>query len=298
MNPILLALVAALVALPLLGRLAAAPGRLVSARRGFARQVLHLGAVAATILLALEGGRPHPEHQGWDVSTVLAVMLGGLIWTEGILLSFGPISLRGRRAGEEGASGSTAETPAEAEYWSPPALPSDHGEAAVDRDEGTLSAEGEALLSRIEGLDRVPVAAIMTPRERIVSVDAEETLIDALAAMRARGHTRLPVTAGSPDRILGVVHAKDLVPLVHRAERPTILRRHLRRALRVPVDQPVAALLEEFRRHRVHVGIVSDRLGRTLGLVTMTDIYRSIAGPNGEAPRWEGTAREDRSDGR
>lgn len=282
MSPVGLALAAVLVAFPLAGRLLAPPAEVLPPRRSLVRHALHLGAVAATILLALEGARPRAARLDWDLSTVVAVLLGGLAWTEGVLLSFGrlpgraaPGALDDRRDdGRESDSGLGA--------WTGAHTSGAGEEPELEREEGVLSAEGEALLSRMERLDRVPVSSIMTPREKIITVDAEDSLASVLERMRRHGRTRLVVTSGTLDRILGVVHAKDLVPLVYRTDRPTILRRHLRRALRVPVDQPVAGLLEEFRRHRVHVGVVSDRLGRTLGLVTMTDVYRSIAGA--EAP--------------
>ena len=61
----------------------------------------------------------------------------------------------------------------------------------------------------------------------------------------------------------------------------------------MPRGQPVARLLEDFRRHRVHIGIVTDPMGATLGLVTVTDVFRFIAGTeepgDRAAPAGEGT---------
>jgi CBS domain containing-hemolysin-like protein len=148
---------------------------------------------------------------------------------------------------------------------------------------GALSAEGEALLLRVLALEALPVESIMTPRERVATVDGSASPADAVERMRASGRARLPVTVdGSLDRILGVVHAKDLVPLVVDGGIATPLRRHVRRCLRVPRDQPVARLLADFRRNRVHFGIVTDPLGRTLGLVTMGDVFARLAGTRAE----------------
>jgi CBS domain containing-hemolysin-like protein len=113
----------------------------------------------------------------------------------------------------------------------------------------------------------------------VAAVDRTVSLADAVERMRASGRARLPITVdGSLDRILGVVHAKDLVPIVVDGGIASPLRRHVRRCLRVPRDQPVARLLADFRRNRVHFGIVIDPLGRTLGLVTMGDVFAHLAG--------------------
>lgn len=229
----------------------------------------HLSAAFCVAFLAALAGR-RPGHPGWDYSTIVLVMIAGAAWIESVFLSGIRIHHRQtfrRRAvgGEVGSSGVTRagriESPA---AW------------------GELSAEGEALLVRVLALESVPVESIMTPRERVVVVDGTVSLADAVERMRACGRARLPVTVdGSVDRILGVVHAKDLVPIVVDGGLASPLRRHVRRCLRVPRDQPVARLLADFRRNRVHFGIVTDPLGRTLGLVTMGDVFAHLAGPRG-----------------
>jgi CBS domain containing-hemolysin-like protein len=144
-----------------------------------------------------------------------------------------------------------------------------------------LPAEARLLLRRILRLEQVTVEEILTPRDRIVFADSTEPLATALRRMRSTGRSRLPVAAGSPDRVLGVLHAKDLFPLVLGGERPASQRRHLRRYLSVPQGQSAARLLEDFRQHRVHIGLVSDPLGATTGLVTVTDVFRFLTGMKG-----------------
>jgi Mg2+/Co2+ transporter CorB len=226
----------------------------------------HLAAALCVVLLAALAGR-RPAHPDWDRSTMVLIMIAGAVWIEAVFLS--GIRIQHRQVPRRRAAARDA---------------GPSGAARTDGvvssgGAGELSAEGEALLVRVLALDSLPVEAIMTRRERVVAVDGTVPLADAVERMRACGRARLPVTVeGSLDRILGVVHAKDLVPVVVDGGTASPLRRHVRRCLLVPRDQSVARLLADFRRNRVHFGIVTDPLGRTLGLVTMGDVFAHLSG--------------------
>ncbi len=226
----------------------------------------HLSSAFCVALVAALAGR-RPGHPGWDHSIIVLVMIAGATWVEAVFLS--GIRMHHRQASRRRAAGVDV------------GFPGVTRAGGIESTGGAseLSAEGEALLVRVLALESLPVESIMTPGERVAAVDGTVSLADAVERMRACGHTRLPVTVeGSLDRILGVVHAKDLVPIMVDGGIASPLRRHVRRCLRVPRDQPVARLLADFRRNRVHFGIVTDPLGCTLGLVTMGDVFAHLAG--------------------
>lgn len=226
----------------------------------------HLSAAFCAVLLAALAGR-RPGHPSWDHSTIVLVMIAGAAWVEAVFLS--GIRIHHRQTPRRRTAG--------ADVGADEA--SRAGGIESRSASGGLSAEGEALLLRVLALESLPVESIMTPRERVAAVDGAVSLADAVERMRACGRARLPVMVdGSLDRILGVVHAKDLVPIVVDGGVASPLRRHVRRCLRVPRGQPVARLLADFRRNRVHFGIVTDSLGHTLGLVTMRDVFAHLAG--------------------
>jgi CBS domain-containing protein len=230
--------------------------------------------------LALWSGRSEHHGTGWDNSTVLLLLVAGFIWSEAW-------TLRGRA--RPGAS-RAADAPQRPELRSEVARTADAATAGPEPAEDPVSAsleaggpEAEALLGRIQRLDQVRVDAIMIPRGRIMFADSMSLVYQALERMRTAGRGRLPVVSGgSLDRVLGIAHAKDLVPRLPEAGTRSLLHTPLRRWLRVPAGQPVAVLLETFRRDRVHIGIVTDTLGRTLGVVTLGDIFRHIAGSGSE----------------
>jgi CBS domain containing-hemolysin-like protein len=260
-----------LVLLPIAG---AALDAIADTRRAGVRRslsaVAHVFAAGCATLLAVVAGH-RTGHAGWDYSATVLVMLAGAAWIEAVFLS--GIRVHHRRTERQRTGGrlSGSEDAVRAEGIDFPGRP------------GALSEEGEALLLRVLALESLPVQSIMTPRERVTTADATASPAEAVERMRASGHGRLPVTVdGSLDRILGVVHAKDLVPLVIDGGNAAPLRRQVRRCLHVPQDQPVARLLADFRRNRVHFGIVTDPLGRTLGLVTIGDVFAHLAGTRAE----------------
>jgi CBS domain containing-hemolysin-like protein len=262
-----------LLVLPVVG--AALDATAETRRAGIRRSLsaaAHLSAVTCAAILAVVVGRL-PERMGWDYSTIVLVGVAAAAWVEAVFLS--GIRMHHRRA--------RSPRPAGGDVGSEDAARP--GGAGSPGSSGGLSVEGEALLLRVLALESVFVESIMTPRERVTAIDGTASPAAAVERMRACGHARLPVTVdGSIDRILGVVHAKDLVPIVVDGETVSPLRRHVRRCLRVPADQPVARLLADFRRDRVHFGIVTDPLGRTLGLVTIGDVFAQLAGTRALAP--------------
>jgi CBS domain containing-hemolysin-like protein len=148
----------------------------------------------------------------------------------------------------------------------------------------------EAQARMLEGaleLPDVEVRQVMVPRSAMVSLAANATLEAALAHIRRYRFSRYPIYEGSPEQIIGVLHRKDLFhQLSERLERmersealpPFELRPLLREALFVPETRPLAALLEDFRRKRVHLAVVVDEFGSVQGMVTLADIMDTIVG--------------------
>jgi CBS domain containing-hemolysin-like protein len=83
---------------------------------------------------------------------------------------------------------------------------------------------------------------------------------------------------GSLDRIVGVVHAKDVVPLAVAGRPSPPLKTLMRRPLFVSTDQTAADVLEMFRSQRGHLAIVVDAFNRTLGVVSRDDLFRHLTG--------------------
>ena len=139
-----------------------------------------------------------------------------------------------------------------------------------------LSAEKRDLLANVfELFDRV-ARQVMVPRADVVYLSTTHTLAENLATARASGHTRFPLCEGDLDRIVGVIHIKDLF----RAERvPDDLRRIARPVKFVPESTPLDKLLARMRGERTHFTAVVDEYGGVAGIVTLENVIEEIVGP-------------------
>ncbi|OYT84047.1 MAG: magnesium/cobalt efflux protein [Pseudomonas sp. PGPPP4] len=136
-------------------------------------------------------------------------------------------------------------------------------------------------LSIVEGAISVAdlqVRDIMVPRSQIISIRAHQTPAEFLPAVIEAAHSRYPVIGDGPDDVLGLLLAKDLLPLLLDQERTFDLRAVLRPATFVPESKRLNVLLREFRSTHSHMAIVVDEYGGVAGLVTIEDVLEQIVG--------------------
>ncbi len=151
----------------------------------------------------------------------------------------------------------------------------------------------------IEGVLRLAdrsVGAIMTPRVDMVWLDRNAKPDDIARIIGDNRFSRFPVCDGSVDEIVGVVHVKDIVPPALTSG-SLVLERHMTPAPFVPENKEVLRLLDRFKQDKVHVAIVVDEYGSTLGIVTLTDILEAIAGDLPELGEEEEVGMRQRDDG-
>ena len=91
------------------------------------------------------------------------------------------------------------------------------------------------------------------------------------------GFSRIPVYKGSIDHIVGMLYVKDMLRFVGK-EADFEWQKHLRPAFYTPEHKKINELLEEFQTQKVHIAIVVDEYGSTLGLVSLEDILEEIVG--------------------
>jgi len=120
------------------------------------------------------------------------------------------------------------------------------------------------------------VAEILVPRTEVVSFAVATPPAELLKGVLEEGYTRVPIFEGSIDRVVGVVHLKDLV-VMERAPAAD-LRTILRPVLQVPERLLILELLTDMQNAFVHFAIVKDAFGVTLGIVTQEDILEELVG--------------------
>jgi putative hemolysin len=152
---------------------------------------------------------------------------------------------------------------------------------------GYLPEAQEDMIHRVLDLGTVSVREIMVPRNDIVSISSDATLDEVLHTMIEQQHSRLPVYEGTPEKITGLLHYKDLLPVWEerrhaiRSSRPSRafrIDRLLRPVMFVPETKPASQMFDEFRSGRSHLAMVVDEFGTIIGMLTVEDVLEQIVG--------------------
>jgi CBS domain containing-hemolysin-like protein len=144
---------------------------------------------------------------------------------------------------------------------------------------GSIDPEEAGHLAGVFHLHEQESREVMTPIPAVVTVNADETVEDALQRCVSSGHTRLIVIEDdNPDRVRGVVHNNSLVRLYMNAGADTSIEPAIREVPIFPETKPLDDLLAELQRQRSSIAVVSDEYGRTVGIVTVEDILEEVVG--------------------
>jgi CBS domain containing-hemolysin-like protein len=175
---------------------------------------------------------------------------------------------------------------------------------------GTISQANQQVLTNAFEFGELKVRQIMTPRLRVDYLNLGQPIGQVLQTVQKSAYTRLPLCDGDIDHVLGMVHMKDLfahlqltpgklrfidetsatgeaiaIPdgapgsAVHVIGAGDIdLRKIKREVLFVPELLPVPKLLRQFQTRQIHMAVVVDEYGATLGIVTLEDVLEEIVG--------------------
>jgi len=143
---------------------------------------------------------------------------------------------------------------------------------------GTLDAATATLMDRsLRFTDRV-AEDLMTPRTRVITLAADETLTDLVAHARRTGLSRFPVCADDPDTVLGVVHVKQAFAVPGVARGTAALREHVQQVPTVPQSLDGDTLMTTLRGSGLQLAVVVDEYGGVAGIVTLEDVLEEIVG--------------------
>jgi CBS domain containing-hemolysin-like protein len=149
---------------------------------------------------------------------------------------------------------------------------------SAGEEEGIIEAQDRKLIESVVAFGDKTVREVMTPRPKIVGIEADRSLENLRELVIHEQYSRIPVYEETIDNIIGFVHVRDMFEL-DPAERRGRLVKELARPIRfVPETKPVSVLMREMQTDGAHMAIVIDEYGNTAGLATMEDMVEEIVG--------------------
>lgn len=148
--------------------------------------------------------------------------------------------------------------------------------AAQDK---VLDADALGIIEGALQVSSMQVRDIMIPRSQMVTVPARMPILEIIELITKASHSRFPVIGENADNVIGILLAKDLLPLIiSDSPEKFVLRDVVRPATFVPESKRLNILLREFRETRHHMAIVIDEYGSVCGAVTIEDVLEQIVG--------------------
>lgn len=142
-----------------------------------------------------------------------------------------------------------------------------------------LDADALNIIFGALGVAEIQARDIMIPRSQLIYLQADSQPKDFLPTIIESQHSRFPVIGDDLDDVKGVLHAKDLLPLLlEEAWEDFDIKDCMRPATVIPESKRLNVLLQEFRATRNHMAVVVDEYGHVSGAVTIEDVLEQIVG--------------------
>src|SRR5690606_9328085 len=121
------------------------------------------------------------------------------------------------------------------------------------------------------------VKNIMVPRTRISAIEMKCSAREVIDRITHEGYSRIPIYDDNIDQIIGIVHTKDILPILANGKE-LVLRNIIRKPYFIPETKKINDLMAEFQQKRIQIAIVLDEFGGTAGMVTLEDIVEELVG--------------------
>lgn len=135
--------------------------------------------------------------------------------------------------------------------------------------------ESELISSAIEFHD-CEVGEILVPRVNVVAVSDDTPMEKIKQIFFKNPYSRLPVYSGTIDKIIGMIHERDFLIALDRGEKS--VRNIIKKTALATEHMKISTLLKSMQKSKVHLAVVVDEYGGTLGIVTLEDILEELVG--------------------
>jgi CBS domain containing-hemolysin-like protein len=144
---------------------------------------------------------------------------------------------------------------------------------------GELSRRERLMMENVLDLEEKVTRQVMVPRRDIVFLSTRRTAPENLTVVAESQYTRFPLCDGDLDRVIGMVHTKDVLGAIATGKPLPPLTKLQRKMPFFPETMRLDVLLREFQRNRTHVAMVVDEYGTVSGMVTFEDVLEELVGP-------------------
>jgi putative hemolysin len=142
-----------------------------------------------------------------------------------------------------------------------------------------ITRQQEQIVKAAIRLSRLTVRDVLIPADDVSFLSTSQSVTEALIAAHVDSHTRFPVCEGSDrNRVVGYLNFKELVYFMRTNPNDTSLRGVIRPLPETSPDATATDLLKSFVEEHIHVALVRDEAGKTLGMVTLEDLMEELVG--------------------
>lgn len=148
----------------------------------------------------------------------------------------------------------------------------------VGSEEGVLEIDEKEMLHNIFEFGDLRVKDVMVQRVDIMAIEANSTYKETLQAIKEEQLSRFPVYDGDIDHVIGILNVKDLLFLKNKEKENFNIRNYTRDAYYTYEFKKITDLFQELKFERIHIAIILDEYGGTVGVVTIEDLLEEIVG--------------------
>jgi len=162
----------------------------------------------------------------------------------------------------------------------PPGLTEDEIKEVVDqglKDKAIEKQESELIHGALN-FDDIVIRSVMTPRPKMFMLRSKMMLFEALPEINKNGFSRIPVYSENRDKIVGIVHVRDVLKSLEDEDKMITLEQIMREPFFVSQEKKVSDLLKEMQGRKAHMAIVIDEFSGVEGCVTLEDLVEEIVG--------------------
>ncbi len=148
----------------------------------------------------------------------------------------------------------------------------------LSQDEGILERTELEMIENVFELTEITAAEVMISRKDMFCLPLDESLGSAMKKIKKNLYARIPIYQKSMDNIAGILYTKDLLIYQTKIMTNKSIKDIMHSPRFIPPSKKIGELLREFQSHKVHIAVVVNRQGKTMGLVYLHDVLEELFG--------------------